>query len=449
MLLAGIIFVVLGAGLWRLSRLGFAVGSHPFCRLCGFDLYMLPEDSKRCPECGADVLADDAITLGRRRPVRSGMAAGGIVILIGGLLLGLAGKVWWDDFDGSRYKSVGLLEREMLLPEVRARTRACAELQRRIEEHGLTALQMERLAQEVLKRQTSPAWEPRWGDLLQDGHRAASPGGGALLAENLWAQYLRQGMEITARVRPKVRNGDAVPIGVTCRLKVGTRWLAPGVTFVPEVAAACGGVSGQMMGRAQACDYPVPLEWTLYWQPGAGAAGGERGALAAGAQNVKLAVTMTAREGSSAVQGGAAFTLPVEVLDGGGSSVALQAPTIATQREFEAALHWRMREGQDGTISLAGGTLGKLWVAAPPVTAAFRVVLRQGEGNARQEWVIGRFMVQPGDAATVPLALPAGGGPVPGEAEIVCLPDSTLAEATVQVLEVWGAEVVRGVKLGP
>jgi hypothetical protein len=441
MVFAGIIFLLLGAAIWQWSRVGFAVGGHPHCRACGFDLYKLPEDSRRCSECGADVLADDAITIGRRRPAAGGMAAGAMGLLMGAVLLGLGGWSWWREFDGSRFKSVAMLERDMTLRDAPTRARAGAELERRIDGHVISARQMEQIAQEALLRQTDPKWEPRWGDLMQAGHRAPSSTGGPLLADSQWTRFVQQGMEISVRIRPRVRLGDPIPIGVACRLKVGTKWPASAMTLAPEVAMACGEVSGRLTDRALACDFPVPLEWTVHWMP--------EKELAAGMREVNAAVTITAREGSSTIARTMPFTMPIEVLDRSSSSVTLRAASAEGQRDMEAALHWRLREEEDGTISLGGGALGKLWVGSPPLTAAFRVVLRQGEGTARQEWLIGRFMVQPGNAATVPLGFPSGGGPAPGEAEVVCIPDAALAAGTVDVLEVWGGEVTRKITLAP
>jgi hypothetical protein len=399
---------------------------------------MLSEASKRCPECGADILADDAVTVGRRRPVFGGMVVGAVGVVIGILALGYAGKTWWDGFDGSRWKTVAMLRWEMVQPEPRVRTRACAELERRIGEHGVSAAQMQDIAQEVLKRQAGANWEPRWGDLLQVAHETRLVEGRTLLAEDLWGQFLRQGMQITARVRPKVREGDAVPIGVTCRLRVGTRWLPSGVTFVPTVEASSGGVSGRMTGSAQGYTIPVPLEWVVFWHPGP--------ELGAGAHDVKVAVTVATGGGTSGVMQSATVSDSLEIVERASKSVAFHAPNARERQDFEAALRWQLRETNEGVLSLSGGTLGKLWVGGPPATAAFRVVLRQGEGVERREWLIGRFMVRPGDALTVPLGIPAGVSA--GAARIVCVPDDGLAAMTTDVLEVWGEEVVREVRLG-
>ena len=45
---------VLGVSLLRRGLRGRRVGAHPVCGKCGFDLFGLPADQAKCPECGND-----------------------------------------------------------------------------------------------------------------------------------------------------------------------------------------------------------------------------------------------------------------------------------------------------------------------------------------------------------------------------------------------------------
>jgi cytohesin len=71
---------------WRYLR-GRVVGEHPQCRRCGYDLFGLPNDHQRCPECGANLRGRQAVLIGRRkRRWRAGLIA---LALAAGALAGL------------------------------------------------------------------------------------------------------------------------------------------------------------------------------------------------------------------------------------------------------------------------------------------------------------------------------------------------------------------------
>lgn len=75
---------LLGVG-WR----GRRTSDHPHCRKCGFDLFALPSDSTRCPECGRDLAQKRAIVIGVRA-WRRRHAWVGITLLVPALAVGVA-----------------------------------------------------------------------------------------------------------------------------------------------------------------------------------------------------------------------------------------------------------------------------------------------------------------------------------------------------------------------
>jgi hypothetical protein len=462
MIPAGIFLLLLGAALWWLGRFGASVGIHPVCRACGFDLFMLPLETRRCPECGADILRNDAINIGHRRPVRTGIVIGMGLSALGAALLGFGILAWWGQYDGSPYKPASMLLADLRRPVEPSRTRALREFQRRVTAASLSDSDFTHLANAVLDLQADPTipWNPACGDLLQAQHASRHPP----LPPALWERYLRQSLHITARLRPRVRLGDPLPIEITCLLKAGTslQGLAP-VTLAPSITLTS--IAGTALPPQRLAIGPttlnasppiLPVAWTTLWWPGGNPTPGSDRlpAISPGAQSIGLTIEVALRDAAGNSVTTRQFPqLSFELLPHSASSVIARQPPAdalgtAAIADFESALTWRLRTNDDGAISLAGKTLGSLWVCAPSTTCAFRVVIRQ-PGRGIGEWLLSRFMVQPNDATTVPLTLPPGAGLAPGPAEIVCVPDPTLAVGTLDILEVWGREVRHPVMLGP
>ena len=448
MFVAGVLLIVLGTIVWSLARIGFAVGSHPFCRACSFDLFGLPLETARCPECGSDILMENAVRIGHRQPVRSGVISGLVMGLAGAALLGACTLAWWSDFDGSRYKPTALLERDITSPSGLLRSRACIELQRRIQTDSLSQAQINQLAREILKLQadTSGPWHGRWGDLIQASHER--PAGRPALLNADWRRYLSQCVQIAARIRPRIRIDDPVPIALTCRLRAGTQYaeIRP-ATLTPEAKLSLGTLTGVLRGRAVSLDsIPVPLEWSLLWLPARDRAGNEWPAtIQPGPQSLQVTLAMTINAGSVTAVHEQTMILPFELLDRAQPSITLVHPANADRRqEMADALRFRGPTNSQRQLVLDAHNPAQLWVSGPPVCAAFRVVLRQGG----HEWGLASFLVRPNDAASIVLSAPPRTGPfVDGPGEIVCIPNPELASGTVDVLETWGEEIHRPVML--
>src|SRR5215212_1934318 len=101
-----------GALLARYGWRGKLTDDHPTCRRCGFDLFGLPPQTPRCPECGAELSARRAIRLGHRK--HSAMPLiGGTVLMAIAVFVGVALTVVQIDRIGIQsLKPVWLLDRE-------------------------------------------------------------------------------------------------------------------------------------------------------------------------------------------------------------------------------------------------------------------------------------------------------------------------------------------------
>src|SRR3954468_17278791 len=76
--IAGVSFLLLVYA-WR----GRLTDDQPLCRKCGFDLFGLPETSRCCPECGAELSRKRATRVGHRRKRGPLLVLGTLLLLLG------------------------------------------------------------------------------------------------------------------------------------------------------------------------------------------------------------------------------------------------------------------------------------------------------------------------------------------------------------------------------
>lgn len=438
-----IILMVLGAAVVWVGRRGFRAGHHPHCAECDFDLYNLPEETKRCPECGAFIRVEEAVRLGRRRPVGLLVAAGILLMVIGGGMGVMAGMHWWPSWNASRFKTVGMLEGDMQSLEDRVRRRGCEELLRRIRAGALNNAQCTELIGRILKLQAEPAgmWRTEWGDLVQAVRET-----GRLPGAN-WTTYLEQALQVNVRARPRVRVDDPVPFEVSCSLRGGSdyRQIAPR-NMTPWVEVSMLGEKAVLPAQAQALDVvPMPVHWLVHWLPGDPWPASLR---KPGMQvaHVEARVELMVR-GNERVVVTRSTNVAIEILPAGEASVKLGTVIPGMEAEMESAVKLRVAGGGgEGLVPVPQMPVGTLWIGAPPMAASFRVMLRQGE----KSWLLARVLVRTNDALSVPLAFPQGAGALKeGEAEVVCVPELQGAVVgTVEVMEIWPGEVTRQINIG-
>src|SRR5688572_28395089 len=100
---------VIGGSLAWLGWRGRRDDDHPICRRCGIDLVRLPEGTKTCSECGADLTAARAIRIGHYRR-RGGLLWSGAALCA--LTLAIVGGGVWATLAGldlNPYKPLWML----------------------------------------------------------------------------------------------------------------------------------------------------------------------------------------------------------------------------------------------------------------------------------------------------------------------------------------------------
>ena len=100
-----------GALLIRRGLRGKRTGDHPYCRVCGFDLFGKPEGSVICSECGANLDEPRAVVIGIRRrrmmPLTIGLflviVAFGVSIPAGRQTFSNASRIDWNQYRPSSW----------------------------------------------------------------------------------------------------------------------------------------------------------------------------------------------------------------------------------------------------------------------------------------------------------------------------------------------------------
>ena len=208
-----------GVALLWLGLRGRRVDDHPLCRRCRFDLTGLPPDSRRCPECGADLAAPRSRVVGHRRR-RTGWVAAGTALLVLGI--GGSGTVAWrvaQSVEWVRYEPFGWVAADARSTLPATRDPAITELARRLSAGELSDARAGDLADLALAEQgdRSKPWAAGWhgvvDTLLAGGH----------LSGDRLDRYLAQGVVVALGAKPTVRRGR--PISV--RLHLDATRLSP------------------------------------------------------------------------------------------------------------------------------------------------------------------------------------------------------------------------------
>jgi hypothetical protein len=200
LLLVPILAALAGAVLLWLGLRGSKIDNHPICRKCGFDLFGL-DMAVKCPECGADLEARDAIRLGHRER-RAVPLTAGLVLLTSAMAVLLAiGLSVARGVDLNGYKPVWLLVRE-------GDAVALAQLNARFTSGRLSDDQIHTVVEHALVAQANVTrpWQPMWGNLLFAARRAGKVTDGQL------KRYAEQATQLRWEARPLVRRGDPIPV---------------------------------------------------------------------------------------------------------------------------------------------------------------------------------------------------------------------------------------------
>lgn len=210
-ILLATVALLLGLALLILGLRGRRVGDHPHCTACGFDLFGLPPESVRCPECGGDTRNMGARETGRHVRRSRPLLVGVLLLLPSGAYLGVLATAMLGAFDLTPYKPIWWLASDATSPAAPLRQQAIKEIQTRLAANKLTATDGDRVAASVVALQTNPvsAWQPECGDLLSLLRSAG------LVSDPLWKQYGKNAApRLSMVVRPRVRIGDPIPFQI-------------------------------------------------------------------------------------------------------------------------------------------------------------------------------------------------------------------------------------------
>ena len=225
-----------------LGRRGRQVDSHPHCARCGYDLFGQPEDSRICPECGAELDSGKSIRIGTRER-RIGLMLGGLAMTLGGAVpLGIMSS------DAARtINLMHLKPTSWLLMDAVAETYQHQpnrdEIERRLENHAMSSSDQKRVANFVLSRQAdrSTTWDTYWGDMFVLLRASGT------LSDGDWQKYLSQGEYATLRVRPNIARGDPIPFEIRNDLRGATAFFDSGSSLtLLQFSATVAGTTGKI-----------------------------------------------------------------------------------------------------------------------------------------------------------------------------------------------------------
>ncbi len=209
MLIAAITLLLTGAALLTRGLIGRRIGQEPRCRKCNYNLTGV--ESKECPECGVD-LSESAQCVGQRHRKLSRLASGVPLLMLGAGLISDSWLHWSHGITWYRCLPTSLLARPALFGNANAK----AVLTERCSTNRLSRADAQLIAQSVitlaedsdirrLDQQSLDLFE------LLRSRRLVPPD----QTDRVYRQLVRPSLA----VRPLVRQGDTVPIVVTCSLR--------------------------------------------------------------------------------------------------------------------------------------------------------------------------------------------------------------------------------------
>ncbi len=200
-----------GAVLFVLGFRGRRLNDHPVCRKCRFDLFGLPNDAARCPECGRDITTRRSTRVGvrKRRPV---MLTLGVLLLVVGL--GLGGVFTWSrarNVDWNPYKPTWLLLWETGTSNAARLDGVINELHARWSRGELSDGAVRTLIADGLARQGDPnaAWPVQWSNLIEDAILQGK------VSKEDTLLYFQQAVKATIDWRQRLYSGTSWPVRVS------------------------------------------------------------------------------------------------------------------------------------------------------------------------------------------------------------------------------------------
>jgi len=431
------VLAALGVSLLRRGLRGRRVGDHPVCGKCGFDLFGLPTDQAKCPECGNDLSAPRAVQTGHRARRMPLVYAGSALLLLFALVLATEGPDVFRQINWQQMKPASWLAREAR----NGSASAWLELGRRAR---LNELPDDRAAQLIAgalawQKDTTRTWLPAIGDFVEEARA------GKLVKDEDWATYCRQAPRFTLTWRPKVRRGDPLPGRITS-------------------GAARVGTSGRLAVRTES---PVECDDPLVVRPrGEGGGGHSQHSMnttgGGGSSGVYLRLDPKAVEAAPLGKRTTTVKVKTEVreswdtpgtvawiqeLSADWELVAADAQTVElipddnseVRKQIESGLKVVRLEAQPHPKNPGNCTLSlNLKIPAPPVPLAFDVFLRSGA----REWKLTTISVSGATEYMTGGYLPATANFDARRVDVVLRPSVATAHNSPDIMRIWDGEVV-------
>lgn len=400
---------------------GRRIDNHPLCRRCGFDLFGLTLQDRRCSECGAKLQGSSAVRWGRRRKLRWIVVLAAAVLVLQISFFGIAVYVTARHIDPNGRKPTWWLIRETNVKSTRSA--ALAELTKRLKAGTLTSQQADALFNRALRIQgdTSVPWDKSWEQFLDESLMLGK------LPDAQWVKYVRQSMKFKLDVRPVVASNMPLPMQLSWTTT--GRGHVPGLFPMDGAILAAGRVLRFRLEDGPTLDNTMPLFAT-------GLTSSEP---SNEAETVKVTLTASTNERSWTAAHGRHLTPVKFELDGKYRISTSDHQTIGwqTDRNLEPAqrdcIQIRPVHSVEPMTSLDGQVLA-ITVNRPPVGMASDVTI--GEYGT-----IGYLVAPAGRTTSVLVRLP----PLPrrgSSLHVELVPDERLAIQCVYVMsEIWGKPI--------
>src|SRR5665213_1994412 len=176
---------VVSAIVLLIARRRRLVDDHLHCRKCGFNLFMKPAETTRCPECGASLDRKRAVRIGLRQSRSRLLGMSVFMLALCSAVSGVRGYRAAKETNWNQYKPAWWLERLADGSNAQSRDIALAQLTRRIQVGTLSKSREAEMVSKSLAYQADQnrLWVAGWGDIVQAAHAAGR------LDVAMWDQY--------------------------------------------------------------------------------------------------------------------------------------------------------------------------------------------------------------------------------------------------------------------
>lgn len=221
-LLSSLLLTLLAATFFLLSLRRRPLGQSPHCSACHYNLSFRPEDSTRCPECGANTTLPKSITTGLPQRNRRKLTLASSLLALSLLTFATLASFILPTLNLTPYKPLRWLEYDLTSSVPTQRTAALTELTRRTSP-PLPNLPPDpapylALADRLLTRQKDPSslWQQEMGDLLIS-LRSVN-----ILDDARWSDFLTHTTTYKVVLRPTLVRGNPLPLTILPVYRAGS-----------------------------------------------------------------------------------------------------------------------------------------------------------------------------------------------------------------------------------